>query len=156
VLEPLGLVEGGDLERQLLVGRNQLLGSRQQRDPLVVEAVLGVFLGDEDVLVERRADLPERGVDVGQLEVRVEVLGVALEPRLEPLFGLGVALEDDQVFDGPLLVGALLPVTPLEPAFEYHRSSPKRVSAQDARSDLQGTPPDSGGDTGAGDRRGSL
>ena len=79
-----------------------------------MEAVLGVLLGHEDELVDRPLELPELGVDLGQLEAGVEVAGGLLETRAQPLHRLVVALEDDQVVDRVLL-RLLLPLAAAEP-----------------------------------------
>ncbi|HSS77449.1 MAG TPA: hypothetical protein VLV54_11970 [Thermoanaerobaculia bacterium] len=93
-LDPLGQrrVEGG-----------QLHGPREQGDPLVVEAVLSVLFRHEAVLDHRLFELPELGVDLRQLQMRMKIVGVVLEPRPQTLPRLLVQLEHDEVVNAVLL-----------------------------------------------------
>ena len=68
-----------------------------------MKTVLAILLGDVDVFVHRLVELPEMGVDLGQLEMGVQIAGVALEARAQALPRLVVPLEDDQVVDGVIL-----------------------------------------------------
>ena len=99
LLHALLALELLDLEAQRRVERGQLHRLGEQGDPLVVEAVLGVLLGDEAVFVHRLLELPELGVDLGELEVGVQIVGIVLEARAQALPRLVVPLEDEEVVD---------------------------------------------------------
>src|SRR6185436_19422434 len=86
----------------------QLLRLGEEGHALLVEAVLGVLLGHEAELVHGPVVLLETGVDLGELQVHVQVGRIQLEARLEMLAGLVIALQHDQVVDRVLLILLLL------------------------------------------------
>src|SRR6185436_19602400 len=127
VLHALVALDPLDLEADRLVEGGQLLRLGQEGDPLVVEAVLGVLVGDVAELVDRLVELAEPGVDLGELQMGMEVLRIELDPRLQALRGLVVLLEDDEVVDRVLLLLALLGLllgAATEPAPDAHGMMP--------------------------------
>ena len=99
VLELAGVLQPLDAAGQRVVHRVEAARLDEHGDGAVVEAVAGVLVRHPAVLVDRLGDVAQADVDVGELEVEVEVVGTELEVLLDALLRLGVALQDDQVVD---------------------------------------------------------
>ncbi len=103
MLQVLVALELLDPRGQRRVVRRQLHRPRKQGDALVVEAVLSVLFRHEAVFVHRSIEVPELGVDLRQLQMRMKIVRVVLEPRPQTLSSLLVPFEHDEVVDAVLL-----------------------------------------------------